>query len=113
MLFFQSVFTNEPEKDTIPAFNSRTDMKLDNIKFEVDTVKKHLQKINETKPQGSGSIHPKLLKKTIESITTPVAKIFNKSMEDSKQPHRWKSANITPIHKEVQNIQYQITDQSI
>jgi hypothetical protein len=58
-------------------------------------------------------MHPKLLKETIESITTPVAKIFNKSMEDSKQPHRWKSANITPIHKKVQNIQYQITDQSI
>ena len=32
--FFQSVFTNEPEKDTIPTFNSRTDLKLDNIKFE-------------------------------------------------------------------------------
>ena len=36
--FFQSVFTNEPEKDTIPTFISRTDLKLDNIKFEVDTV---------------------------------------------------------------------------
>ena len=78
--FFQSVFTNEPEKDTIPTFNSRTDLKLDNIKFEVDTVKKHLQKINETKSQGSDSIHPKLLKETIENITTPVAKIFNKSI---------------------------------
>jgi hypothetical protein len=74
--FFQSVFTNEPEKDTIPTFISRTDLKLDNIKFEVDTVKKHLQKINETKSQGSDSIHPKLLKETIESITTPVAKIY-------------------------------------
>jgi hypothetical protein len=58
-------------------------------------------------------MHPKLLKGIIESITTPVAKIFNKSMEDSKLPHRWKSANITPIHKKVQNIQYQITDQSV
>ena len=85
--FFQSVFTNEPEKDTIPTFNSRTDLKLDNIKFEVDTVKKHLQKINETKSQGSDSMQPKLLKETIESIATPVAKIFNKSMEDSKLPH--------------------------
>ena len=65
--------------------------------------------------QGSDSMQPKLLKETIESITTPVAKIFNKSMEDSKLPHRWKSANIhvTPIHKKVQNIQYQITDQSV
>jgi hypothetical protein len=94
--FFQSVFTNEPEKDIIPTFNSRTDLKLDNIKFEVDTVKKHLQKINETKSQGSDSIHPELLKETIESITTPVAKIFNKSMEDSKLPHRWKSAQYNP-----------------
>jgi hypothetical protein len=42
----------------------------------VNTVKKHLQKINETKSQGSDSIHPKLLKETIESITTPVAKIY-------------------------------------
>ena len=37
--------------------------------------------------QGSDSMHPKLLKETVESITTPVAKIFNKSMEDSKLPH--------------------------
>ena len=59
------------------------------------------------------TMHPKLLKEIIESITTPVAKIFNKSMEDSKLPHRWKSANITPIHNKVQNIQYQITDQSV
>jgi len=110
--FFQSVFTNEPKNDTIPTFNSRTDLKLDNIKFEVDTVKKHLQKINETKSQGSDSIHPKLLKETIESITTPVANIFNKSMNDSKLPQRWKSANITPSTKKVQNIQYQITDPS-
>jgi len=35
--FFQSVFTNETKNDTIPTFNSRTDLKLDNIKFEVDT----------------------------------------------------------------------------
>jgi hypothetical protein len=63
-------------QNTLGTFNSRTDLKLDNIKFEVDTVKKHLQKINETKSQGSDSIHPKLLKETIESITTPVAKIY-------------------------------------
>ena len=84
--FFESVFTNEPEKDTIPTFNSRTDLKLDNIKFEVDTLKKHLQKINETKSQGSDSIHPKLLKETIESITTPVAKIFNELWANA---HLW------------------------
>jgi hypothetical protein len=58
---FSSVFTNKPEKDTIPTFNSRTDLKLDNIKFEVDTVKKQLQKLNETKSKEFDSIHPKLL----------------------------------------------------
>ena len=97
--FFQSVFTIEPENDSLPAFNPRTDLVLDKIIFNVETVKKYLQKINENKSQGSDSIHPKLLKETIDSITLPVTNIFNKSMEDSKLPKSWKTANITPIHK--------------
>jgi hypothetical protein len=56
LLITHLCLSHEPEKDTIPTFISRTDLKLDDIKFEVDTVKKHLQKINETKSQVSDSI---------------------------------------------------------
>jgi hypothetical protein len=33
------------------------------------------------------------------SISKPVTKIFNKSMEEKKLLKIWKIANITPIHK--------------
>jgi predicted DNA binding CopG/RHH family protein len=64
-----------------------------------ESVKKYLSKVKESKSQGSDSIHPKLIKETVVSISKPVTKIFKKSMEEKKLPTIWKIANITPIHK--------------
>ena len=38
--FFQSVFTKEPDCEMLPTFNSRTDLRLDNVMFDEATVKK-------------------------------------------------------------------------
>jgi hypothetical protein len=67
--------------------------------FDEATIKEYLRKVKESKFQGSDSIHPKLIKEMVVSISKPVTKIFNKSMEEKKLPKIWKIANITPIHK--------------
>ena len=98
--FFQSVFTKEP------TFNSRTDLRLENVMFDESTGKLYLTKGKESKSQGSDSTHPKLIKETIVSISKPVTKILNKSMEEKKLSKIWKIANITPIHKKVTNMMF-------
>lgn len=97
--FFHSVFTHEQDVNNLPPFNQRTNSKLEDVSFTEELVKKHLSKVKETKSQGSDSIHPKLIKETVETITKPVTKIFTKSMECHQLPSQWKLANITPIHK--------------
>ena len=44
---------------------------------------------------GFDGIPPKLLKKIIEHISTPLAKVFSLSLEEGIVPSEWKEANIT------------------
>jgi hypothetical protein len=74
---FQSVFTKEPDCEILPTFNSRTDLRLENVMFDEATINKYLRKVKESKSQGSDSIHPKLIKETVVSISNPVTKIIS------------------------------------
>jgi predicted DNA binding CopG/RHH family protein len=49
-----------------------------------ESVKKYLSKVKESKSQGSDSIHPKLIKETVVSISKPATKMFKTSMEEKK-----------------------------
>ena len=42
---------------------------------------------------------PKLLKEIVEQISTPLAKVFNLSLEEGIVPSEWKEANFTPLFK--------------
>jgi hypothetical protein len=44
-------------------------------------------------------MHPKFLNETSKSISTPLAHIFDISMQTGKLPENWKKANVTPLHK--------------
>lgn len=98
-IFFQSVFNIDTDTDELPHIDTKTEERLTTVVFNEEIVTKHLNLVNETKSQGADSIHPKLIKETVTSITIPVTKIFNKSMQTSQLPSDWKLANITPIHK--------------
>ena len=45
------------------------------------------------------TVPPKLLKEILEQISTPLAKLFNLSLEEGIVPSEWKEANITPLFK--------------
>ena len=62
-------------------------------------IAKKIKKMKDNKSQGVYRIPPKLLKEIAEQITTPLAKLFNLSLEKGIVPSEWKEANITPLFK--------------
>ena len=58
-----------------------------------------IKKMKDNKSPGVDGIPPKLLKKIVEQISTPLAKVFNLSLEEGIVPSEWKEANITPLFK--------------
>ena len=64
-------------------------------------AKKIKKKLKVNKSPGVDGIPPKLLKEVVEQISTPLAKVFNLSLEEGIVPSEWKEANITPLFKKV------------
>ena len=62
-------------------------------------IAKKVKKMKDDKSPGVDGIPPKLLKKIVEQISTPLAKVFNLSLEEIV-PSEWKEANITTLFKE-------------
>ncbi len=58
-------------------------------------------KINmkENKSPGVDGISPNILKETVEQISTPLAQVFNMSLQEGIVPLEWKEANIIPLLK--------------
>ena len=75
-----------------------------------EMIAKKIKKIKNNKSHGVDEIPPKLLKEIVEQISTPLAKLFNLSLEEGIVPSEWKEANITPQFKKGLRSQ-KITDQ--
>ena len=67
--------------------------------------------MKEYKSLGVDGIPPKLLKEIVEQISTPLAKVFNLSLEEGIVPSEWKEANITPLVTKGSRNKSEITDQ--
>ena len=98
--FFVSVFTKE-DASTHPTVcnRERENPTLTDINLSKDDIEKRLLKLNITKSAGPDGLHPRLLKETATSISTPLLSIFRKSIDNGKVPSAWKKASITPIYK--------------
>ena len=64
-----------------------------------EMIAKKIKKMKDNKSPGVDGIPPKLLKEIVEQISTPLAKLFNLSLEEGIVPSEWKEANITPLFK--------------
>ena len=62
-------------------------------------IAKKIKKMKDNKSPGVHGIPPKLLKETVEQISTPLAKLFNLSLEGGTVPSEWKEENITQLFK--------------
>ena len=61
-----------------------------------EMIANKIKKMKDNKSPGVDGIPPKLLKEIVEQISTPLAKLFNLSLEQGIVPSEWKEANITP-----------------
>ena len=64
-----------------------------------EVVATKINNIKENKSPGVDEISPKILKETVEQINTPLAHVFNMSLQEGIVPLEWKEANIIPLFK--------------
>ena len=55
--------------------------------------------MKENKSPGVDGISPKILKETVEQISTPLPHMFNMTLQEGIVPSEWKEANIIPLFK--------------
>ena len=94
--YFSSVFTTEDISSLPVPFTNFEDNKSENLWQLFVTHEMIANKIKKMKDNTSprvDGIPPKLLKEIVEQISTPLAKLFNLSLEEAIE------ANITPLFK--------------
>ncbi len=64
-----------------------------------EVVATKINNMKENKSPGVDGISPKILKKTVEQISTSLAHVFNMSLQEGIVPLEWKEANIIPLFK--------------
>ena len=97
--YFTSVF--EPKIDKpLPDFPVRPyNAPLNDIDITEEHVEKAINVLKPGKSQGPDNFHPKFLMETKHQVKMPLKTIFNKSLNESKLPDIWKTANVSAIFK--------------
>ena len=100
--YFSSVFTTE-DISSLPVpftkFEGNKSEHLGQLFVTPEIIAKKINKMKDNRPPGVDGIPTKLLKEIVEQISTPLAKLFNLSLEEGIVPSEWKKANITPLLK--------------
>ena len=68
-------------------------------KITKDTVQKKLSQLKVSKYPGPDNLHPRILSEMKNTISTPLTKNFNTSLDTGKLTLEWKYANIIAIYK--------------
>ncbi|CAM4321681.1 unnamed protein product [Lepidochelys kempii] len=76
--------------------NGNEDMEVD---ITISEVEAKLKQLNGTKSGGPDNLHPRILKELAQEIASPLARIFNESVNSGVVPYDWRIANIVPIFK--------------
>ena len=100
--YISSVFTTE-DISSLPVpftkFEGNKSEHLRQLFITPEMIAKKIKKMKDNKSPAVDGIPPKLLKEIVEQISTPLAKLFNLSLEEGIVPSEWKEANITPLFK--------------
>ena len=99
--YFSSVFTTEDISSLPIPFTKFEGSKPEHLRqlfVTPEMIAKKIKKMKDNKSPGVDGIPQKLLKEIVEQISTPLAKLFNLSLEGIV-PSEWKEANITPLFK--------------
>ncbi|CAM4371744.1 unnamed protein product [Caretta caretta] len=96
--YFASVFNKAKEdlRDNGSMTNGNEDMGVD---ITISEVEAKLKQLNGTKLGGADNLHPRILKELAPEIASPLARIFNESVNSGVVPYDWRTANTVPIFK--------------
>ena len=101
-MHFSSVFTRE-DTSSIPVpetkFKGSEGERLGQLVVTPEVVVSKINNMKENKSPGVDGISPKILKETVEQISTPLAHVVNMSLQEGIVPFEWKETNITPLFK--------------
>ena len=101
-MHFSSVFTRE-DTSSIPVpetkFKGTEGERLGQLVVTPEVVVSKINNMKENESPGVDGISPKILKETVEQISTPLAHVFNMSLKEGIVPFEWKEANIIPLFK--------------
>ena len=110
--YFSSVFTIE-DISSLPIpftkFEGNKSEHLRQLFVTPEMIAKKIKKMKDNKSPGVDGIQPKLFYKIVEQVSTPLAKVFNLSLEEGIVPSERKEANIIPLFKK--GSMNKITDQ--
>ena len=99
---FSSVFTRE-DTCSLPVpetkFKGSEEEMLGQLVVTPEVVAGQMYNMKENKSPGVDWISHKILKETVEQISTPPAHVFNMSVQEGIVPLEWKEANIIPLFK--------------
>ena len=99
---FSSVFTRE-DTSSLPVpetkFKGSEGERLGQLVVTPEVVVSKINYMKENKSPVVDGISPKILKETVEQISTPLAHAFNMSLQEGIVPFEWKEANIIPLFK--------------
>ena len=101
-MHFSSVITRE-DSSSVPVpetkFKGSEGEMLGQLVVTPEVVVSKINNVKENKLLGVDGISPKILKTTVEQTSTPLAHLFNMSLQDGIVPFEWKEANIIPLFK--------------
>ena len=101
--FFELVYVSNTSPSNVPLeINNNETICIHYISKE--QIRNQLKKIDINKSGGSDNIPAIFIKSCSDTLVEPLYLIFNKSLNESIFPDKWKVANIVPIYKMVVRI---------
>ena len=106
---FHSIFckqsTGAPAPIQIDLQDSRLHVLTNHVTCDTKEVQKLLNRLNANKSCGVDKIPARLLKEIAVTSAIPLSALFNLSFNQGRLLKLWKSANITPVHKDGDRVQ--------
>uniref|UniRef100_A0A674KC54 Reverse transcriptase domain-containing protein n=1 Tax=Terrapene triunguis TaxID=2587831 RepID=A0A674KC54_9SAUR len=96
--YFASVF-NEANEGLRNSGSVTDGNKGRGVDITVSEVEAKLEQLNGTKSGRPDDLHPRILKELAQEIASPLAIIFNESVNSGVVPLDWRIANVVPIFK--------------
>ena len=103
-LFAKNFSTNSSLDDSgisLPAFPSRTNLKLHYISIIFKMVKPVITKLDSSKASGPDCIPVAILKNCEPELSYVLAELFNMCLKESCFPDCWKVSLVVPVFKNV------------